>query len=84
MSHNSKLGVKHPKKASNGNSTMITQFGERAISDQNFSKIICLNKTALANLGNPSKVNVALVVQGDEKFIKLSPVAEKKKEVVSN
>ena len=75
--------VKHAQ-TSKINPTMITNFGERAISDQNFSKIVCLNKTALANLGNPSRVNVALVVQGDEKFIKLTPIAEKKKEVVSN
>jgi len=71
--------VKHAQ-ASNSNPTVVTNFGQRAISDQNYSKIVCLNKTALANLGNPSKLNVELVVQGDEKFIKLSPISKEKGE----
>ncbi len=51
-----------------------TDFGNRTISDQNFSRIVALPKTALMNCGNPVKVNVKLVQKGDAKYIKLTPI----------
>ena len=57
-----------------------TDFGTRTISNQNFSKIVALPKQALANCGldTTMKVNVKLVQNGKEKFLKLSPVCEPK------
>lgn len=64
---------------------MVTDFGNRTISTQNFSKIVALPKTALINCGMESTmVNVKLVQQDGEKFLKLTPIVEKEKEVVSN
>jgi len=79
---NTKLGVKHAKKNTNSNSEpMVTDFGDRTISTQNFSKIVALPKTALKNCGiDNTKINVKLVQQDGEKFIKLSPIAENKKD----
>jgi hypothetical protein len=86
MSNTSKTSVKHAKKTAKSNSEpMVTDFGNRTISTQNFSKIVALPKTALINCGiEATKVNVKLVQQGGEKYLKLTPIAEKKKEVVSN
>jgi hypothetical protein len=80
------MPTKQVKKNAGSNSKpMITDFGNRTISSQNFSKIVALPKTALINCGIEStKVNVKLVQQDGEKFLKLTPIAEKKKEVVSN
>jgi len=58
---------------------MTTDFGERKIMGQNFSKVVSLPKTALANLGRSSTVNVELVQENGEKFLKLSPVKRGKK-----
>ena len=65
---------------------MVTDFGNRTISSQNFSKIVTLPKTALTNCGveETTKVNVKLVQQNGEKFIKLTPICETKKESDSN
>ena len=52
---------------------VITDFGDRKVSQQNFSKIVALPKTALTNSGIESHVNVKLVQTGTEKFLKLSP-----------
>ena len=51
-----------------------TDFGNRKVSQQNFSKIVVLPKTALDNCGITSHVNVKLVQSKDEKFIKLTSV----------
>lgn len=51
---------------------MTTNFGERKIVGQNFSKMVSLPKTALANLGHSSSLNVELVQENGEKFLKLS------------
>jgi len=69
---------------------MVMDFGERKVNTQNFSKTVVLPKTALINCGcnldDDLKVNVQLVQQGDEKFLKLTPVCntqtenQKKKE----
>lgn len=64
--------------------SMVTQFGTRTVSEQNYSKIVCIPTQALINLGNPKHLEVTLILQGDQKFIKLTPIAEKKKGVVSN
>ena len=65
-------------------------FGERKINSQNFSKTVVLPKTALTgcgcNLDEDLKVNVQLVQNNGERFIKLTPVCntqtenQKKKE----
>jgi hypothetical protein len=55
--------------------SMITDFGVRKISNQNFSKVIALPKTALANCGDTrtSKFKVELVQEKGKRYIKLSP-----------
>ena len=62
-------------KQSKTRSPMITDFGVRKISNQNFSKVIALPKTALANCGDTrtSKFKVELVQEKGKRFIKLSP-----------
>ena len=78
------MSKKQTKKNADSNLPMVTDFGNRTISSQNFSKIVALPKTALINCGIESKmVNVKLVRQDGEKFLKLTPIAEKKG-VVSN
>ena len=71
-------GAKNTKKqASIGESEpAITDFGSRRISDKNFSKIITIPKTALANCGckNANSANVKLVQADGEKYIKLTPL----------
>ena len=57
----------------------ITDFGDRQLNRQNFSRTVVLPKTALKNCGfdldeDDAKVNVSLVQHGDEKFIKISPI----------
>lgn len=53
---------------------VITDFGMRKVSQQNFSKIVALPKTALDNCRITTHVNVKLVQSGDERYIKLTPV----------
>ena len=59
---------------------VITDFGERKVSQQNFSKIVALPKTALNNCGITSHVNVKLVQLRDARYIQLSPVKQKGEE----
>ena len=62
------------KQTKDNTSTMITDFGDRKIVGQNFSKIISLPKAALKNLGTKAtNLKVELVQENGEKFIKLSP-----------
>ncbi len=71
-------GIKNIQKLSTSSCTGIeTDFGNRRISDQNFSRIVALPKTALMNCGNPVKVNVKLVQEGNAKYIKLTPIEYK-------
>ncbi len=56
---------------------VVTDFGIRKVSQQNFSKIVALPKIALDNCGITSHVNVKLVQSNGEKFLTLSPVDEK-------
>ena len=62
---------------------VTTDFGERKVNTQNFSKTVVLPKQALSNCGcnldKDIKVNVQLVQRGNEKFIKLIPVCDTKK-----
>jgi len=51
-----------------------TDFGQRQVSHQNFSRIVALPKIALQNCGIKSQVTVTLVQQNGEKFLKISPV----------
>ncbi len=73
-------------KANSNSEPIVAEYGTRKISNCNFSKLVALPKNALLNCGGEDlkEVDVKLVMQDGERFIKLSPVAEKKKEVVSN
>ncbi|MBM3911015.1 MAG: hypothetical protein FJ356_05145 [Thaumarchaeota archaeon] len=64
------------KNQSNNSEPAVIDFGQRRISDQNFSKIIAIPKTALDNCGckNANSANVKLVQENGEKFIKLTPL----------
>lgn len=53
---------------------VVTDFGNRKVSQQNFSKIVALPKTALENCGIRSQVNVKLVQWRNKKVIQLSPI----------
>jgi len=59
---------------------VTTDFGERKVNTQNFSKTVVLPKQALSNCGcnldKDIKVIVQLVQRGNEKFIKLIPVCD--------
>ena len=57
-----------------------TDFGQRQVSHQNFSRIVALPKIALQNCGIESQVIVTLVQQNGEKFLKISPAKSKKSE----
>ncbi len=69
-------GAKNTQKPLTSNNAILveTDFGTRTISDQNFSKIVALPKTALMNCGNPVKVNVKLVQVAGARYIKLTPI----------
>ncbi|MDH5431228.1 MAG: hypothetical protein OEW78_05015 [Nitrosopumilus sp.] len=66
----------HKKKQNSDSEFIETDFGERTISQQNFSRIIAIPRQALANCGieQKSKVNVTLVQSNNERFIKISPI----------
>jgi hypothetical protein len=54
---------------------VITDFGTRKVSRQNFSRIVALPKLALQDRGHEAThVNVKLVEFDDEKFIQLTPI----------
>ena len=57
--------------------SMITDFGIRKISNQNFSKIIAIPKQALENCQpNADKVNIKLVQESKERYLKLTPIKQ--------
>ena len=60
----------------------VIDFGNRKISNQNFSKMVALPKDALRNCGNGKamSVNVKLVQDNGKKFLKLTPVCTPKGE----
>ena len=65
---------------------VVMDFGTRKISNQNFSKMVAIPKTALMNCGNSdtTQVDVKLVQQNGEKFIKLTPICQTDKEKKEN
>lgn len=81
MKHDSSHGAKSViEKNPIGEEPTVIDFGERTITDQNFSKVCVLPKTALANCGMEEnvKVNVQLVQDKRGRYIKLSPVCRTK------
>ncbi|MBC8252294.1 MAG: hypothetical protein H8E89_12020 [Candidatus Nitrosopelagicus sp.] len=57
---------------------VIIDFGTRAISKQNFSRMVCIPKSALVNLGvttdDSLKVELVECPEDDERYLKLTPV----------
>ena len=72
----SKNSIRKP----NSNSPVVIDFGNRKISNQNFSKMVALPKDALRNCGNGKamSVNVKLVQDKGKKFLKLTPICAPK------
>ena len=66
-----------PNKKVRPSEPIETDFGQRQVSHQNFSRIVALPKIALQNCGIESQVTVTLVQQNGEKFLKISPVKTK-------
>lgn len=64
-------------KPNSDSESLVIDFGNRAISNQNFSKVVALPKTALENCGNPTSLNVKLVQENGVKFLKLTPIKSK-------
>lgn len=60
----------------------VTDFGNRSILNQNFSKLVVLPKLALMNCGadETAKINIKLVQEKQEKYLKLSLVWNTKEE----
>jgi len=59
----------------------IIDFGDRQLNRQNMSRTVVLPRTALENAGfdldeEDERVNVSLVQNDDESFIKISPIIE--------
>lgn len=81
MSNNSQSRKTTQNPSSKGNvEPVVTDFGTRKISNQNFSKMIAIPKMALSNLCSEEVevVNVQLVQQDGERFLKLSPICKTK------
>ena len=71
------------------NAESITDFGDRQLNKQNFSRTVVLPKTALKNCGcdlndKNIKVNVSLVQKNDERFIKVVPIRTGTEEVMED
>jgi len=80
MYYSKKIGVKNAKKTRIRNFVpMVTDYGKRKVSRQNFSFITALPRLALENCGITTQVNVQLVQDKGEKFIKLTPIVSKEK-----
>ena len=74
MNKKSSRGKSTKNQTKDNTSPMTTDFRNRKIVGQNFSKMISLPKTALKNLGSKAtSLKVELVQQNGEKFLKLSP-----------
>jgi len=71
------MNEKHSQKTRKANTSMITDFGLRKISNQNYSKIIAIPKQALENCQpNADRVNIKLVQESKERYIKLTPIKQ--------
>jgi hypothetical protein len=67
--------VEKQSKQTDPRQQVIINFGDRTVSDQNFSKVVALPKSALANCGNNvTKLNVKLIQTDTERFLKLTPI----------
>ncbi len=78
-----------PKRKRNKTAETITDFGDRQLNKQNFSRTVVLPITALKNCGcdlndKNIKVNVSLVQKNDERFIKVVPIGTGTKEVTED
>ena len=66
------------RNTNNKTAEIITDFGNRQLNKQNFSRTVVLPKTALKNCGcdpdDDCEVNVSLVQNKDERFLKITPV----------
>ena len=69
---------RNSKKRVNNSGPAVIDFGTRKISNQNFSKMVAIPKDALRNCagGKAMSVNVKLVQDKGEKYIKLVPKCE--------
>jgi hypothetical protein len=78
-------GSSKPVKQSRVNNVRPTviDFGKRAISNQNFSKIVALPKQALANCGNVKQVEVSLVQDKEGRYLRLRPIRKPVEEDIS-
>jgi len=76
--------MKNIKKEPNNDKPNVIKFGRRSVSNQNFSKMVALPKTALANcncdMDKDLQVEVELVTEGNEKYLKLIPVCNTQEE----
>ncbi len=77
------------RNTNNKTAETITDFGNRQLNKQNFSRTVVLPKTALKNCGcdlndKDIKVNVSLVQKNDERFIKVVPICTRTKEVTED
>jgi hypothetical protein len=71
------MNKNNSKKPVHNSAPTVVDFGTRAIVNQNFSRLIALPKTALTNLGeNIAKVNVTLVQESENRYIKISAINE--------
>ena len=76
------MSNKNQRKAKGSNfQPAVIDFGIRKISSQNFSKIVTIPRDALRNCGDGKamSVNVKLVQDKGEKYIKLIPRCEQKR-----
>lgn len=63
------------------NSKIILEFGERTLYTHEFTTVVSLPKQALKNCSSSrfQKVNVQLIIENGEKYLKLIPILELKK-----
>jgi len=69
----------HKTKPKEESEIFVTDFGERKVSHINQSRMIALPKMALQNACGTTDnltMNVSLVQEGKEKFLKLVPICE--------
>ncbi len=80
MSQEKDNGKSTTKTLKKDNDSIVIEFGNRKISNQNSSKIVALPKIALANCcsGKADEVNIQLVQQNGEQFLKLIPLCSAK------
>jgi hypothetical protein len=70
---------KNENKPNSNSESIVADFGIRAVSNQNFSKVVALPKIVLENCGNPTQLNVTLIQENGVKFLKLTPTKKEDK-----